>query len=114
MGKRNGIYSSCREAWLNPPPPGWSPSFEEEVWLPTRSPFLLGRTAIVIRTLGFGVVEVVYRSNGRKVKRQILASDLRPTGQIVEWHNSTPVLVWKDGRKTKRQFTRIARELQSV
>jgi hypothetical protein len=100
-------YPTRREAFEHPAPEGWVAQFEQEVYLPPRSPFLLVGRGVVTRTLAHDVVVVTYRYGGRNYHRQLSASDLRPTGLKVEWNGRTANLVRIDGRQSKRAAKRI-------
>ena len=60
---------------------GWTPSRDDEVFLPPRTPFRINARAIVETILACGFVKVRYHFKGHLQERILPIDDLRPTGR---------------------------------
>jgi hypothetical protein len=107
MKKQRDHFTNRSLAFAEDPPDGWWPSFEDEVYLPHRPPFLLAPRGVITRTFAMDVFEISYSYGGQFRKTQLELSELRPTGFKIEWQPSgRAIFVRKNGRPTglKREW----------
>lgn len=71
-----------RKAFEKSPPAGWKPEVWDEVFLPPGTPFKNNARAIVVIVLAEDIVKVRYSVRGYATFRQLLISELRPTGRV--------------------------------